>query len=129
MPTPPTLPLAQDTAQALPPTPADVSAHLATQVWQWLDGDPGGVLVWLQRLGCRIVARPEHGDVWTVQGVTGINVGLPRHSDPVSMTAQLGFAVCGALWPQALPGYQAAVNKEWHRRTTAAKAAKEQPHA
>jgi hypothetical protein len=100
------------------PEPDDLSRYLATKVWQWVDGDPGGVLVWLQRLGCRITQRPE-GTTWALRGLAGMTTTLTRDLEALAVASGIGALLGGMLWPQAFPTLLAHVATESTRRRRA----------
>lgn len=99
-----------------------VSAMLATHVFAWIDGDHAAVIRWLKTMGCTVTPM---GEDWVVHGKTGMTIGL-TNIDPVSTAVQLGMCLAGMWWPFAFPELLNQVNKEWRRRTKAAKAAKRQ---
>ena len=96
---------------------SNCSARLAEMTWDWCDGRTGGVLTWLQRLGCRILSRPERGGTWVLEGIAGGNAALSRGHDPATIAQALGFLCGGMLWPQAFPELLPLVTKEWRRRS------------
>ena len=95
-----------------------MSQRLAEQTWAWCDGCTGDVLTWLQQLGCRMLSRPEPGQTWMLQGLTGCNAALDRGTDPIATAQALGFLCGGMFWPQAFPDLMTLVNAEWKRRRT-----------
>lgn len=96
-----------------------MTQRLAAQTWAWLDGDTGQVLLWLQRLGCRIITRPELGQTWVLRGISGGKAALTRGADPIAIASAIGFLCGGMRWPQAFPELLRIINKEWaHRMRT-----------
>ena len=77
--------------------------RLIEQIHAWQHGEVGTVLLWLQRLGCRILSRPEAGQTWHLQGLAGSNATLARDSDPNATAEAIALLCAGIFWPQVFP--------------------------
>ena len=103
---------------------AALNRHIAAKVWQFLDGDPGSVLLWLQQCGCVITQRIGQAEnrQWTLRGPSGHTSALLLPApDPVAIAVSMGFLLAGMHWPMVLPGLLEAVGKTWKTRSKKAK--------